>query len=493
MSKETLYDRLAIPRDATAEEIRRAYREMVLRFHPDRNVNPGETELFIGVQEAFETLIDPKRKAEYDSQLPSWSAQSEPINITTVYSRNSLVKVAEPQLLYVLLNLDVRPGHITQERPLLNLCLVLDCSTSMQGARLDTVKATAIEVIRQLNDKDILSIVKFNDRAEVILPATQKSNLHNAELYIQLLQAGGGTEIYQGLEAGMRELRTQWSANRINHIIMITDGRTYGDENNCLQLASYAHSLHVGISALGIGSKWNDAFLDTLTASTGSSSRFISRAEDIRHFMMEKVFSLGKVFADQVTFHFETAADVNLTYAFRLHPESAPLAVSSPLVMGSVPREGNQAILLEFQVKTIPEGSNLITLARGQISYQVPSDINNTTHIQRLVIERPISNEYENLPPPSAIMHAMSRLTLYRMQEHARADLARGDIQEASRRLQNLATHLLSQGQHDLARSVLSEVAHIQKNMTFSEEGEKRIKYGTRSLLLPPGIEEKKL
>src|SRR4030066_40438 len=261
MELETFYDRLDLPRDATSDEIRHAYREMVRRFHPDRNINPGETELFMGVQEAFEILTDPDRKADYDSNLPSWAINSIPIIVSTIYSQKTLTNVPEPQLIYLLLNLGILPEEVNTERPPLNLCLVLDCSTSMQGARLDSVKSTAIELIRQLQDNDVFSIVKFNDRAEVVLPASRRKEIHNAELRIQLLQTGGGTEIYQGLEFGMREVRTYWNANQINQIILITDGRTYGDEENCLQLANQAQLVHVGISALGIGNKWNDRFL----------------------------------------------------------------------------------------------------------------------------------------------------------------------------------------------------------------------------------------
>ena len=56
--------------------------------------------------------------------------------------------------------------------------------------------------------------------------------------------------------------------------------------------------------------------------------------------------------------------------------------------------------------------------------------------------------------------------------------------------MENLATHLLQKGENTLAQSVLNEVAYIQHNQSFSEEGEKRIKYGTRSLLLPARSEE---
>ena len=53
MDNLTFYDRLGIPRDATQEEIRRAYRQLVLHLHPDKNVNKGETELFIDIQQAL--------------------------------------------------------------------------------------------------------------------------------------------------------------------------------------------------------------------------------------------------------------------------------------------------------------------------------------------------------------------------------------------------------------------------------------------------------
>jgi Ca-activated chloride channel family protein len=78
----------------------------------------------------------------------------------------------------------------------------------------------------------------------------------------------------------------------------------------------------------------------------------------------------------------------------------------------------------------------------------------------------------------------MSRLILYRIQEKVSQDLATGNVAAATRRMQYLATHLFSQGERELASTVMGEAAHIQQNHQFSEEGWKRIKYGTRALLL---------
>jgi Ca-activated chloride channel family protein len=491
MAKETLYERLGLPQDASPEEIQNAYRDIARRLHPDLHIKPGVTDRFMSVQEAYEILSDPTQKTEYDNSLPSISKEPYPVTISTSYSRRTLTHSFEPQLIYTLVDLNLRKDAISENRPQLNLCLVIDCSTSMQGVRLDTAKETAIELVRQLQPTDILSIVRFSDRAEILLPANNLLNQRNLELQVQMLRAGGGTEIYQGLNLGMHEIRRFRHANRINHLILITDGRTYGDEDHCLQLADQAASLQVGISAFGIGGSWNDTFLDTLTAKTGGSSVFISNPQDIRHFLLEKAMGLGNIYANQVTYNFETPGNVDLSYAFRIYPEATLLTNSSPVILGAVPRKNRLAFLLEFHVNTVPQGASQVTLAEGRLSYQTPGEPDTSTFIQRLVLRRPIGPIVDTSPPPLVIVQAMSYLTLYRMQEKARADMARGDVQAASRRLQNLATHLLAQGQRDLARQVLNEINHIQQHHSFSTDGEKQIKYGTRSLILPPVREEK--
>lgn len=491
MAKETYYDRLGLPRDATPEEIRRVYRELARRLHPDHNVRPEDTELFIGIQEAFDTLSNPQLKSKYDGSLPAQPVTEAPLLIKVQYSRNSLVHMPDPQLIYALIEFHPQ-ADLEFITPPLNVCLVLDCSTSMQGSRLDTVKATAIELVRQLRPIDVFSIVHFSDRAEVLVPATTHSDLRMLETRIQLLQASGGTEIYQGLQAGIEEIRRYRSLKHVNHIMLITDGRTYGDEADCLRLADQASTMGISISALGIGSQWNDAFLDQLCSRTGGNSKFVAKIDDIHQFFQEKVSSLNRSFAEHVTYSFDASPGVELTYAFRLHPETSPLEICSPLILGTVPRDASHNLLLEFTVKDIPSDTNQITLAKGRVSYDIPGSNNQINFFQRLELSRPTQKDFDADIPAPNLVQAMARLTLYRMQERARQEIEQGQIKEASRRLQNLATHLLAQGQRDLARSVLSEVAHIQQYQSFSEEGDKKIKYGTRSLLLPPGTKEKK-
>jgi molecular chaperone DnaJ len=67
---EDLYQLLGLRRDASEEEIKRAYRQLAMRHHPDRTQNnPRDTEIFKAVAVAFATLSHPEKRAEYDRRL----------------------------------------------------------------------------------------------------------------------------------------------------------------------------------------------------------------------------------------------------------------------------------------------------------------------------------------------------------------------------------------------------------------------------------------
>ncbi|WP_165875191.1 J domain-containing protein [Natrarchaeobius chitinivorans] len=60
------YDILGVDRDASQEEIKRAYREKVKETHPDQSDHPNAGQLFMQVKEAYDVLGDPDRKNRYD-------------------------------------------------------------------------------------------------------------------------------------------------------------------------------------------------------------------------------------------------------------------------------------------------------------------------------------------------------------------------------------------------------------------------------------------
>ncbi|MGO2954173.1 MAG: DnaJ domain-containing protein, partial [Leuconostoc mesenteroides] len=71
MNNTEYYDRLGVSKDASQDEIKKAYRKLSKKYHPDLNHEPGAEEKYKEVQEAFETLGDEQKRAQYDQFGPN--------------------------------------------------------------------------------------------------------------------------------------------------------------------------------------------------------------------------------------------------------------------------------------------------------------------------------------------------------------------------------------------------------------------------------------
>lgn len=483
------YSLLGLPYNATPEEIRNAYFQLARTLHPDANPDDAAKEQFLEVQKAYEVLSNLKQKAEYDASLPTELRAGPEISVNVKYSMQAIACQEEQQLVYALVDM-VCTADLSKDRlPQSHVCLALDRSTSMQGPRMDMVKASALNLLHQLRSNDILSVVTFSDRAEVVVPPTRASALTKSDHRISMLQTGGGTEILQGMALGMQQLR-RTDRSHIRHLVLLTDGHTYGDEDGCIQLAREAAEEGISISVLGIGHEWNDELMDRIASLSGGNAMPVSTPRDLENYLMQKLAELESVYARGLKYQFESAPGVQLRYAFRINPSIGPLDTASPVLLGDIHHRRSVTFLFEFVVPPLAEPVEKFNLARGQVWMDIPNRTQQRTRIL-LELDRPVLKEVQPEPPPSMVVEALSKLTLYRLQEKVRAEVSEGQIDKATRHLHYLATHLLSQGDRELAHTVLLEAEHVQQSRRFSGEGEKRIKYGTRALMLPPGPELK--
>lgn len=62
------YEVLGVPRDADAKTIKDAFRQLALRYHPDRCKEPGAEERFKEIAEAYAVLSDPQKRSQYDER-----------------------------------------------------------------------------------------------------------------------------------------------------------------------------------------------------------------------------------------------------------------------------------------------------------------------------------------------------------------------------------------------------------------------------------------
>jgi len=483
------YLTLGIGRDASTEEIKSAYRRIARRLHPDVNHDSlGATSQFQDVTLAYELLLDPIRRREYDSQYNRRGNESNFFfNLRVTPSKRSIMPLKEPQVVYLLAEIlpdpRARDQDQTQRESRLNLTLVLDHSNSMNGTRLDKVKVAAHQIIEQLNEHDILSVIAFNDRAEVIIAATPVNNKQSLKAKISMMSASGGTEIFNGLSKGIEQNRRFLGPKLVNHVVLLTDGNTFGDQDKCLDLAREAAQQGISISAMGLGQEWNDEFLDEIASITGGTSSYINTANAVVQFLNDHVRNLSNAFAERVRMSIATDPDVKIESAFKLAPHPQPLTTNeSHIQLGSLQATRLISVLLQFQLPAnMPIGFRSVArlVAYGDILSNQQQQFQALSDISLEITDQPSSEE-----PPVAILDALGKLTLYRMQERAQEALATGDIQEATRRLENLATRLLAIGEESLAHEARAEALRVAHTSNLSDQGRKTLKYQTRFLLL---------
>lgn len=83
-STRDYYEILGVDRNADGEEIKRAYRRMAMKYHPDRNPDDPQAEAnFKACAEAYEVLSDPEKRARYDRFGHEGSAGPAPPGTTS--------------------------------------------------------------------------------------------------------------------------------------------------------------------------------------------------------------------------------------------------------------------------------------------------------------------------------------------------------------------------------------------------------------------------
>ncbi|MEO8610602.1 MAG: DnaJ domain-containing protein [Chloroflexota bacterium] len=489
------YTTLGIAKDASQEDIKAAYRRVARRLHPDVNQNnPGAAEQFQDITSAYELLTDADRKKSYDNQIVKRPTTGDNYNFTlrVTPSKRAVVPLPEPQVIYLLAEIlpDPRARDQDQKRESrLNLTLVLDHSNSMNGTRLDKVKVAAHQIIDQMTKDDILSIISFNDRAEVIIAATPVDNKHALKAKVSMMNASGGTEIFKGLSAGVEQNRRYLGPKLVNHIVLLTDGNTFGDHDQCIELARTAAEQGISISAMGLGQEWNDDFLDELASATGGTSSYINSASAVIRFLNDHVRNLSNAFAERVRLSIAPDPDVKLESAFKLAPHPQPLTTNDGFIqLGSLQANRLISVLLQFQMPAnMSMGFRSIArlVSAGDILSNQQQQFQALSDISLEITDNPPAED-----PPIAILDALGKLTLYRMQERAQEALASGDVREATRRLENLATRLLAIGEEDLAHQARAEARRVAHTSNLSDKGRKTLKYQTRYLLLGASSED---
>ena len=190
----------------------------------------------------------------------------------------------------------------------LNIVLVIDDSGSMRGEKMEQLKESLHAIIARFRESDRVTIVGFDNRSRLVLPATKKTNHRKIRDAINSITADGGTDLHAGLMMGFREAQKNFDAERINRVIFLTDGNANVGETHADEIAAESKScIEKGISlvTIGLGVDFNNGLLRQIADSGHGPMHFIGDAKDIRKTFVKEIDSLLAPAASKVRLKIE--------------------------------------------------------------------------------------------------------------------------------------------------------------------------------------------
>jgi Ca-activated chloride channel homolog len=491
MTEKNHYNTLNVPRDATQDIIKRSYQQLAKKFHPDSNPFIKTLEQFYKVQEAYRVLSDTNERNLYDVSINVNEINYPNLSVTTQTSWNVIKMSSDSQIVDILIELDTQEvsGQIGKKR--LNLALLVDTSTSMAGARLDAVKRILGELLQFLDKNDVISLVVFNDRAKIVIPAQRVYEVGDISTTISALETGGGTEMLAGLSAGVDEIMKNKVDDYLHEVILLTDGHTYGDEEKCLELAYLAAQNDIGITTLGMGSEWDEHFLDRLANFSGETSQYISDGEALHAYIQNKLNRMASHEVENITIDFLGSRSTNILYAIQLAPIVKILDIKNINHLGHLSSGDKLKVLLEYDIHPIKKAVENVTIDTILLTAEIPTcEIKTRTITEEIVLPNVDESSVPTLN--QNVYRLVEKAVLFRMEERANLDIKKGNIPAGTRTLQNIAKKIGDMGVSQLSEFIQSEALQLGIKGKYTEEAEKKIRYGTRELCLLPEKVEKR-
>ena len=298
------------------------------------------------------------------------------VHLIPTLSKENVLVTDQPQLVHVLL--EVMPTEIvTDVRMPLNFGLVVDTSSSMYGERIQRVKEAIKHVIDLLDDDDYILIIAFSDSTRTLVSSQQvRSPLDKEALRqrVDKLSAGGGIVMAPAMRAGLAEIKKHRSSQRINRLVLLCSGQTEG-ELDCLEEADNAARDNVPITALGVGTDWNEDLLLAIADKSGGLADYIAQAHEISRHFESTMQAMRAVVVQNAVLTLRLVAGVKPRKVWRVVPLISDLGYSSisnwaiTISLGEL--EKSQALLVELMLPARQAGTYRI--AQAEVSYDVPA------------------------------------------------------------------------------------------------------------------------
>jgi Ca-activated chloride channel homolog len=363
---------------------------------------------------------------------------AQPLTFQALPSREHVLSSAENFVLYVLLEALAQGGQ--GARLPLNLGVVLDRSGSMYDERrLEFVVEAVKFLVDNLNPDDDVAVVAFADKAQVLSSgaARDKAGVKRAIDDIDLLEIGGGTQMALGMRAAIDEVRRNLNPQRLNRVLVLTDGQTY-EEMACVDLAR--QNPDIQFSAMGVGVDFNEKLLMRIAQDSGGKYHFIGDSAEIPSIFEDELTGLRAVSVRNGRIDLVLAQGVQIREGFRASPEIYPLG--EPLVgddrkisyqIGDLEAGVPASVLVTLVLP--PRKPGAVRIAQAGFHYQIPGGDEQSVTADVTIdytLDRALTSKVN-----ARVMNLVDQVSIAKLQSKAEEELKAGNVDRATRLLTN--------------------------------------------------------
>lgn len=219
---------------------------------------------------------------------------------------NLSVLAGTQQKAYLNIDISGLPSKHRTQRPKTNIAFVLDKSGSMSGQKMIQAKQALEMALSKLNKDDVASLIVYDDEARVLWPAAVMQNPQQLLQTIHSIRADGSTALFAGVTQGSYEIRKFLDKNKVNRVVLLSDGMANIGPSKPHELAELGRALskqRISVSTIGLGLGYNE---DLMTQLAGHS--------DGNHYFVEDADKLAGVFDSELGDIFSVVAqDIKIT------------------------------------------------------------------------------------------------------------------------------------------------------------------------------------
>ena len=403
---------------------------------------------------------------------------AEPLTFEALVSSEYVLSTAENFVVYTLLEAIAQGGSgANGVRLPLNLGVVIDRSGSMYDERrLEFV----VEAVKFLADNvttdDKIAVIAFADKAQVVLQPDQihdRGAVRRALDDIDLLEIGGGTQMALGMRAAIDQVSRNLAANRLNRVLVLTDGQTY-EETACIDLASQNRD-QMSFSAMGVGVEFNEKLLMRIAQDSHGKYHFIGNAEEIPGIFEDELAGLRAVTVRNGKIDVTLSQGVQVREAFRASPEiyglGTPLLEDRKVTYEIGDLEANVPGSVLLTLVLPPRRPGPVRIAQSVFRYEVPGIGERNISLDVAVeysLDRTLTSKRN-----ARVMNLVDQVSIAKLQSRAEEELKIGNVDRATRLLNNAIQGTQRLGNVKATKALVGLIDQVKKTQTLQTKAAK--------------------